>query len=266
MPAVKFVPLIILTSSLCACASLGAPGAVSPDRPGYTDTPPALPAHAVQLEAGATDDRFVAGAGQPRTDYITAGETLLRLGLGGRTEVRVFGNSYATRTTNGTEAMSGIEDAKVGVKTNIRAVADSVHSLLPNAAVLLQTTLATGGAGFTAGAAQPEAKLAADWTTPSPYSLYANVGYGAVQTATGRATHAWTSVANWWAVNPRVSVFAEALVIRRMSGDATPANDIDGGITYLINDRLQIDLRVGRAVGSETGRERFIGAGFARRW
>jgi hypothetical protein len=69
-----------------------------------------------------------------------------------------------------------MEDVKVGAKFKIRAVPDSVHSWLPNAALLAATTLATGATGIGAGAAQPAAKLAINWTTPSPLSLYANAG------------------------------------------------------------------------------------------
>ena len=252
---------------LGACASFGAPGSVVADRPGYTDAPTALPAHAIQLEAGATDDRVAATLGAPRTEYRTAGEMLLRAGVGARTELRLFANSYATRLTDGAPNVSGFEDVKVGAKLNVRAMPDSLHEWLPNAALLAATTLATGANGLTAGVAQPEVKLAANWTTPSPYSLYVNFGYGAIETS-ALATRAWVSVANWWSVNPRVSFFAEGLAIGRVSGSGpgTSGNDVDAGITYLISDRLQIDIRAGRGVGSETSHERFIGAGFARRW
>src|SRR5438067_2547634 len=93
---VCFVAAWGLGLSACAGAHLGAPGPAAPDRPGYTDTPVALPAHAVQLETGVTDDRT--GPDGARTRYVTAGEILLRFGVGGNTELRVFGNSYGMRT------------------------------------------------------------------------------------------------------------------------------------------------------------------------
>src|SRR5437899_74982 len=83
--------------------------------------------------------------------------------------------------------------------------------------------------------ALPEAKLAMNWTTASPFSLYANLGYGAIYNEVGRASRAWTSAAAWWSVNPRVSVFVEGLAIGRVSGSGsgTAGNDVDGGVTYL---------------------------------
>jgi hypothetical protein len=254
--------------TFAACATFGAPGPVSADRPGYTDTPAALPARAVQLEAGVTDDRVGTAPGVSATEYRTFGETLLRFGVGARTELRLFANSYAARLTDGSSSVRGIEDAKVGAKVNLRAVPDSVHSWLPSTALLAATTVATGAKGISAGAAQPETKLAVSWTTPSPFSVYANLGYGAIETGSGRATRAWTSVAGWWAVTPRVSLFAEGLTIGRVrgSGTGTAGNDVDAGLTFLINDRFQVDLRAGHGLGSETSHEQFIGAGLARRW
>ena len=75
-------------------------------------------------------------------------------------------------------------------------------------------------------------------------------------------------MAGWWAVNSQVSLFIEGLSIGPVSGSGagTAGNAVNGGVTLLLNDRLQLDLRVGRGIGSELSRERFFGAGFARRW
>jgi hypothetical protein len=251
---------------LGGCAHFGAPGPVAADRPGYTDTPVPLPAHAVQLETGVTDDR--SGQAGTRTVYVSAGETLLRLGVGAHAELRLFGNSYAVRSVDNAPRVSGMEDAKVGAKVNLRAIPDSVHSWAPNVALLAATTLPTGAAGLSAGSAQPEAKVAMNWTTPTPFSLYSNVGYGTIYNETGRAQRGWTSVASWWSVNPRASVFVEGLVYRRISGSGsgTAARDADAGFTWLVTDRFQLDLRAGRGFGSESSTERFAGVGLARRW
>src|SRR5437763_17198544 len=82
--------LAALGLSLIGCASLGAPGAAAPDRPGHTDTPVVMPLRAVQLEAGVTDDRVGAAGSAPLVEYRALGEALLRFGLGGRTELRLF--------------------------------------------------------------------------------------------------------------------------------------------------------------------------------
>jgi hypothetical protein len=257
---------MILAAAVGGCAGyVSPPGAVSPDRPGFTDTPPALPAGAFQLEAGITNDRV--GTPNPVT-YTTLGETLLRIGVGAQSEVRLFGNSYATRSTSGGPSVHGMEDPKLGIKTTLHTKPDSTHSFVPNVAALVATTLPMGATQFRAAHAQPEAKLAVNWTTASPFSLYSNLGIGRLYTGVGRANRAWMSVAGWWSVNPKVSTFAEGMQIGRLSGSGsgTAGSFVDGGVTYLINDRLQLDARIGRGVGSETSTERFFGAGLARRW
>lgn len=215
---------------------------------------------ALQLEAGYTWDR--AGT----VTYSTIGETLLRVGVGARSELRLFGNSYAIRSTDGAQTLYGMEDPKVGMKTNIYSKPDSVHSLMPNVAVLAAVTLPAGGDAFRGAHAQPEAKLAVNWTTPSPFSLYSNLGVARVYDGREWGERGWASLALWYSVNPLVSVFGEGISARRLGGSATPSNDVDGGITYLVNDRFQLDLRAGRGFGNESGSERFIGVGLARRW
>ena len=236
------------------------PGPAIPDRPGYTDTPPVLPSGALQLEAGYTDDR-VGSLG-----YKTIGETLLRIGVGARTELRLFGNSYAIRSTSGAPDVRGMEDAKVGIKTNLRTKPDSLHSFAPNVAVLAAVTLPIGANAFSATRAQPEAKLAMNWTTPTPLSVYSNIAAGGVYDGFRWSERGWLSVALWYSANPRVSVFGEGISTRSLHNGALPSNAIDAGITYLMNDRFQLDLRAGHGVGSAAGSERFVGAGLARRW
>ena len=258
--------LACLTVWAAGCASLGAPGPVAADRPGFSDGTVALPPRALQLEAGVLDDRLGAAAGSPRTEYVALGQTLLRAGVGYRTEVRVFGNSYATRMTDGSSTVHGAEDLKLGAKVNLHSLPDSVHAVFPTLALLLATTLPTGSRGFSAGSAQPEAKVAANWITSTPLSISAEAGLNALQTPNGRATQTSTSLAGWWAMSPSVSAFVEGLLVRSASGSAAGANEIDFGATYLVNQRLQIDASVGHGVGPSTAHEHFVDIGIAKRW
>ena len=258
--------LLLSACSAAACAHLGAPGPVVADRPGFTDTPVALPARAVQLETGVTGDQT--GPSGAITSTITAGELLLRLGVGARSELRLFGNSYDVRRAPGAPDARGWEDLKLGGKVNLRAAADSLHSWMPNVALLGAVTMPSGAGAISAGSAQAEAKLAVNWTTASPFSLYANVGYlGASSEFTERGK-GWTSAAGWWALNPRVSLFGEAYVFSDVGdipgthGGAT----VDAGATYLVNDRLQVDVRAGHGLVGLGSDERFLGVGLARRW
>jgi hypothetical protein len=111
-----------------------------------------------------------------------------------------------------------MEDPKIGIKTNLRAIPDSVHSAVPNLAAFVAVTVPVGADPFSATRAQPEAKLAANWTTPSPFSVYSNAGVGGVYDGSRWGERGWISVALWYSVNPRVSVFGEGLAVRSLVG------------------------------------------------
>ena len=252
---------MIVAAVAGGCAQLvSPPGPAVPDRPGYTDGPVALPLGALQLEVGITDDR--AGT----VEYTTFGETLLRVGVGARSELRLFGNSYATRSVSGATSVHGMEDPKVGIKTDVFPKPDSIHTLAPNLALLAAVTLPLGAPAFRGLRAQPEAKLAASWTTPSPWSIYSNIGAGAAYDGSRWGERGWLTLALWYSANPRVSLFGEGLSVRSLYAGALPSNVLDAGATYLINDRSQLDVRAGHGVGSTSGSERYIGAGFTQRW
>jgi hypothetical protein len=199
---------------------------------------------------------------------VTAGEVLVRLGLGGRSELRLFGNSYDVRSGGGSLDVKGLEDFKFGAKVNLRAAPDSLHSWVPNSALLVAATTPTGADAIGAGVSLAEAKLAMSWTTASPFSLYTNIGYTNALRDFTRQGKAWTSAAGWWGLNPRVSLFAEGYVFGIL-GDvdgASGGTTVDGGATYLVNDRLQLDVRVGHGFIGPGSSERFVGVGLARRW
>lgn len=251
-----FAPIVI-----CGCAHLHTPpGPALPDRPGFTDTPAVLPPGAIQVEAGYTDDRL------NDNRYQSAGEVLLRVGIGGPVELRLFGNSYATHSSPNVATVHGFEDFKLGVKVRLIEKPDSVHGLKPNLALLIATTFPTGASKIGAGVVQPEVKVAASWTTNSPFSVYSNAGFGTIFDGTAWSNHTWGSVATWYAVTPRISMFVEGLHVRTVSGPSSPTSYIDGGVTLLFGERFQIDVRAGRGVGSPVSAERFIGLGLARRF
>ncbi len=159
-----------------------------------------------------------------------------------------------------------MEDSKIGFKTNLRTKADSIHSLSPNIAFLAAITLPTGVREFRNTHVQPEAKIGANWTTPTPVSIYSNVAAGGVFDGIRWSERGWASFALWYSANPKVSLFGELISTRSLHNGALRSNAVDAGATYLISDRFQLDVRAGHGFGSTSGGERFIGAGFARRW
>ena len=245
-----------------SCSSLGrAAGPVISDRPGFTDTPSVLPAGGVQLEAGLTADDT------PGVRYTSIGETLVRVGVGAALEARLFGNSFARRQEDGGQSVGDLEDPKLGIKLRVRELPDTVHSFAPRVALLIAAALPIRGSAVSTGRALPEGKFALSWNLPHGASFFSNLGYAAVVADDGsRRARPFMTGAAWYAASPTLSLFLEAYDAR---GDirhlVTPARLGDAGVTRLLSDRFQVDVRIGRSLRRDRP-ERFAGVGLSRRW
>jgi hypothetical protein len=259
--SLRRILLCLLPMFAAACAHLRGPaGPVMPDRPGFSDMPDVLPAGAVQVESGFTTDRDGA------TTYRTAGEALVRVGTGSGLELRMFGNSYAVRTVAGSGTLSGIEDSKIGVKVRLIERPDSAHGAVPTLAFLFATSLPTGAHGIGAGAAQPEAKLAANWPTSGPFSFAANLGAASVFDGAAWGTQGSAVGSASFDITEGLSLFLEGMRQFDVRGTAAAADYVDGGVTVLLGDRLQLDAHIGRGVSAGVRGERAVGFGIARRF
>ncbi len=251
--------LIPLASAACIHPSTQ-PGPVLPDRPGFSDMPNVLPSGAVQLESGFTDDR-AAGV-----KYQTVGEALLRLGIGRGVELRMFGNSYAMRTGGGAPAARGMEDATVGAKFRLVEVPDSAHGLIPSLALLVSSSVPTGAAGLTAGVAQPEAHFAANWTTSGPFSFAANAGVAKAFDGAAWSNQGSAVASTSFDINEHLSLFAEGMRMLTLSGPSESATYVDGGVTFLLGEQIQLDAHIGHGISRGVSGERSFGFGVARRF
>lgn len=244
----------------------------APDRPGYSFGPATVPAGGVQLESGVTE----AHAGTQT--YRTVGEGLLRVGVGRSTELRVSGQSYASRTDAaapaGAHTVHGVEDARVGIKQRLLAAHGATGLVATSVALIAGTTVPSGSAGFGAHAWQPEAVLTVNTPLTGRLSLVENLSdsYAAASTTPdGRRAHrVGATVAGWYTVNPKLSAFGEYAGSRlSRAGGAVPgaaaAHYVDAGLAFAPVAHVQLDLRAGAGMNGVPG-DSFVGAGITRRW
>lgn len=238
-----------------------------PDRPGYSYSTVTVPAGGVQLESGATEAR--AGS----FTYRTVGEALLRVGAGRGTELRLSGQSFASRVDGaaplGARMTRGVEDARVGVKQRLVAGHGAQGVAATSVAVIAGSTVPSGSAGFGAGAWQPEAALLVTTPLTAHFSVVENLSdsyAAAATTPDGRRGHRLgASVAGWYAFSGRVSAFGE-YAGSRVAGAAAPASHyVDSGVAFAPVGHLQLDVRAGMGMNGVPG-DRFVGAGVTRRW
>ena len=235
------------------CATAATPGPMVTDRPDFTESAATVaPGHA-QLEAGysrAVDGSLV-------THEI--GESLIRVGVTGATELRIGIGSWRIEDVDaptGGSTADGLAGSSLGVKLRLPST-----RAIPDAALLLATTvpLSTrlGDPGWT-----PSAILAGAWSA-GPVGLGANLGYAHAETTTGTG-EVLGSVAAGLPFPPddRVGLFIETYgVVPAGGGDALVV--VDGGATLAVSADVQLDLRVGRAVSGAS--ETVVGVGISVR-
>ena len=241
----------------CASASFNT-ALTGTDRPGYSFGTATVPLGGAQLEVGYTDTRFDA------TTYQTLGEGLLRIGAGPTTELRVFSNSYALRSDGGLHT-DGMEDVKIGFKQKLWTGKASAGPGSSSLALLAGTSLPTGSNGFSAEGWQPEALLAAVVPLSASFSLVPNFGDVYAKLGDDRGHRVLGSVAGWYTVSPKFSVFGEYGGSQVTSDAATRLQYLDGGFGIVPVPALQLDLRVGHGLNGVKN-DNYVGVGLSRRW
>jgi hypothetical protein len=258
--------LLSCTIALGACVPAARSAAALPpietDRPDLTESAATVPARTIQLEGGYTLTRTPDATGLIARDQ-SIGEGLLRIALSSKVEGRVGFNSYVVHR-DGAETLRGLEDASLGTKIRIIETGDA-PSLLPTTSVIVATSLPTGNRAMSAKVWLPEAKLATAWTFSERVGLGTNLIASAQRDATQRYTQLGASASLGVDVTDRVGTYFEWFGFRDQLRGAVARNSLNGGLTFAINDALQLDARYGGAING-AGRDHFFGVGIARRW
>jgi len=247
----------------------GAPLVISADRPGFSEGAGIVPTGHLQLETGYTFT--FRNRDDVETQRHNAPELLARFGLlEDRLEVRLSTSGYVwSRTDDGSGAgfvsSEGFSDLALGVKVKL---ADQ-DGWLPRLALDAASTLGVGSDNISSQTAEPTLKLL--WA----YDLGRSFGDGWNGiTLGGNAVIAWPttdgdrftqgqgSVYLSLPIADRVSGFAEYYVIGPNSKGGDAAHYVDFGGAYLLNNRTQLDARVGFGLNEEAD-NMFLGVGIS---
>lgn len=247
--------LMALALGACATAHVGAP--ISADRSAFIDRTSTVAKGAVQTEGGYTYNRV------GDETYHAAGETIVRVGLASRVELRVHGNSFAVRHNDFTN-QQGFEDARVGAKFNVVGAPDGI-SIVPAASVIVASSAPTGAPAFGQDAWQPEAKVALQWTLPARLTLTTNASVQRSSLGAERYSRRSGGAAVTWGASDRVAPYAGYYVVSAGAPVDQSSAYANGGVGVQVTRQVQVDARygVGRN-GFDT--DYFFGLGIARRW
>jgi len=228
-----FRGLATLVALTPAAALAEAPGF---DRPGFAFASSTLPAGSWDLEQGLPDLQHDASDGVATTLYCA--DTTFRFGLTQTLEIQLAGSAFNrldVRAAGATTHIDGAGDTGIAMKW-APILADKQLSL----AFLGGVTLDSGASAFTNG--RPVyalgATLARDLGDGRSLGLYANLNRGAANT--------WTLAPSFnFALSEQIGAFVEA---GRVAGGGNSSTLVGAGLTWLLRERVQLDLYERRGV------------------
>lgn len=248
---IKVVSLVLATLCTSAVAQ-----EMETDRPDFTEGTRTVAPGRVQVEMGATLDDTEPG------EDLAVGETLVRVGVAPRVELRLGAGSYLRSEADGVTT-DGWGQPSVGVKLGLRP---ETRGAAPAAALLVAVGLPFGDDRVTLAGAEPSAVLALAWDLGAGWGLGANLGWAQAVDADGaerRFEQGLASLAAGYDLGAGWGLFVETYGFTRAAhgGDATTY--ADAGLTWRPRPDLQLDLRLGTAV--EGPEDDFVGVGLAFR-
>lgn len=255
--------LLLAPAALGAQAGTSRPGPVVTDRPDKTESTSIVPQGFAQLEAGWSLET-VAAAGASLHTHTVPG-FLARVGVSGALEARVgfAGFQFTNQPVLGGD--EGLGDMELGFKYRLGAA----RGWLPDVAVIAAVSVPTGADGVTSGRVDPTVLLTVSRPLSDRVSVGSNLGSSWTTTDDdqgGRTTlvDLTYTLSFGVALSDRVGTFAETFgSLPAQEGDA--AHHVDGGITLLVRDNLQLDVSVGRGIGGAGASDWFLGAGVSVR-
>ena len=236
--------------------ALGTASAQTPDlvtdRPDQTESAAAVPRGLVQVETGYLFSR------DDSVNTFEAPGTLVRIGLGARTELRV-GHAGVI----GSRRRHGAGDSQVGAKVNLIAAADG---WTPQLAIIGGLSLPTGDEPFSSDGVDPSFLMAFAHELSPRLSVGYNLGaaWESSPGEAGREASLLYTLALGIGVTDRLGAFVEVFGDRRTAADATAGVSIDGGLTFLLTETVQFDLYVGRGLHGPAA-DTFFGTGLSFR-
>lgn len=241
------------------------------DRPDFTESTEVVPAGHFQLEAGYTFtyDR----ESHDRVYDHTAPELLGRWGVVHPFELR-FGwagyswsqDHFLTETRAGRSVIQedwsqGANDLSVGFKLKLL----EQDGLQPHFAILPQVTLPSGTVGISSGDVDSEVKLLWGYDLTDNLAIAGNLNLAVPTEEAHRFVQTAASLSLALGICEDWGAYLEYFGFYPNHHGSDAAHTLNGGLTYLVSNDFQIDLRAGFGLNEEAD-DFFAGLGFAWRW
>ncbi|MEX2093659.1 MAG: transporter [Pirellulales bacterium] len=235
------------------------------DRPDFTESSVTVGMGVVQVEGGYTftyDDNE-----DGSTQEHSYPETLFRLGmLAEWFELRLgwnFGASAETVFGGVDESLAGAEDLYIGSKFALTPQS----GCLPETGLILQMTVPTGASDFTAGEVLPGVNFVYGWDVTDDFSIGGGTQANRALDDNGEDFYvefaqSITTGCGW---TEELGSYAEWYMFAPAGADTAENQQyFNAGLTYLITDNIQWDIRAGVGL-NEAADDFFTGSGLSIR-
>jgi hypothetical protein len=226
------------------------------DRPDFTESTAVVPSGRTQIEGGITISR----SGDEHSSSL--GEMLVRHSLGQWSELRVEVPSRSLVRGNSSKS-SDFGDGSLGFKV-VLAPGSGFGFNKPSVALIGSASLPIGSRDARGSGFQPEAKLLLGVDLSERFSLSSNLNVAHLKDQNGHFNEFSASVSLGMGISRRTGAFVEFFGFLP-SGKRDSSKYLNGGFTYLMNDDLQLDARLGLGIDNDvSGPDMFYGVGLAK--
>ncbi len=253
---IKLIAGVIFTAILIFSGTNSMAHEMEGDRPDYSESAVTLPAASIQLESGYTY------TWQPDSKEHSLGEVLIRWGVIDRFELRFAFNSLVWTRDNGGTSL-GKDDPALGIKIMPVLADEGMPFYMPSISFLAMGVVPAGFGDPHESSFRPEFKVCFAWQLGERVNLGINGGY-IYDSDEGRRFHCGlASIVLGITISERFGCFFEYYGLYPASAGGAAANYFDMGLTFLVLQDIQLDIRAGLRIDGE--REYFTGAGFIGR-
>lgn len=242
-------------AAACAFSPLAARAADEPiasDRPDFVESSDVVGAGRVQIETGFSSERQKADGTRSR---LSLTPTLLRLGFNEVLEFRVETDGFARSRVDdagGSQRERGFSDGALGLKWHLQDGDEAAGK--PGMAVLVSVDVDSGSRAFRGQGLRPALRGVAEWELPHDFSIGVMPGIALDRNDEGkRFAYGLLAVTLGKQFAPAWSGFVE-LAGQQLASQKNGGSVVtfDTGVTWLVNDSLQVDLSVMRGLTTES--------------
>ncbi|MBU2556596.1 MAG: transporter [Bacteroidetes bacterium] len=225
---------------------------IQSDRPGIGDGASTLEQKSFQLETGFEMAQFQPGKNEA-FNSTSLPLVLLRYGISDWAELRLIQSYQFTDRPNltGNYKLNGFSNISIGTKLKL----SDNSSKGVQTAVLLEVVAPTGSADVAADKFLISLRYLHSWDFAAQWNLGSNIGTYWAEEQDLSLTY---SFALGYAISESWSVFVEPFGAFFLMNEFNIA--LDGGVTYLLNNTMQVDFSAGKGINSDYY---FFGLGFS---